>query len=75
MATALKHWRNKTDSGQPKYSEEDLSQCHFAPTNFRNKTWDRFWASKVRGRRLTFRFMSHPQDDENILTLNMTTVW
>jgi len=33
---SVEHWWNDTDRGNLKYSEKDLSQCHFVITNL---TW------------------------------------
>jgi hypothetical protein len=36
----IEHWGNDTDRGKPKYSEENLSQCHLSTTNL---TWTNLW--------------------------------
>jgi len=37
MTKTLKYRGNETESGQLKYTEEDLPQCHFAHNKFHSK--------------------------------------
>jgi hypothetical protein len=55
---------NETDRGKPKYSEKNLSQCHFVyHKSHIDRLRYRTRSSEVRGRRLTAWAMARPKLD------------